>query len=443
MKLKNQIKFREPDQINKNRSKFTSRDHTTMFMSILNRCAVRNHRCRFEKIVLRSFGRMYSVNFESIREQIENVPNIHPLLLKRAEVMEGEYKGLEEQMEKGTFDQELSIKFSNLSVILDNYHQYREDMASFNELREFIEEEGQDMELVEEAAKEIEETIPLISRSVSVLQSRLLPPMKFSDKPCILELRPGVGGSEASLFTGDLMQMYINYANLRKWKYTIVSQSEGNNGFLNEVIMSIDASGSFNALKNESGVHRVQRIPSTESKGRIHTSTAAVVVLPKMSEGDENSLKEDERSFAPGEVRIDTMRASGKGGQHVNTTDSAVRLVHLPTGVTVSQQDERSQPKNKAKAFSILRARLAALERDKELLEQRKMRTDQVSSTDRSDKIRTYNYPQNRVTDHRCGYSLHDLTGCMAGARLQDVVDKVEEYEFESRLEELIRQDQK
>lgn len=157
-----------------------------------------------------------------------------------------------------------------------------------------------------------------------------------------------------------------------------------------------------------------------------------------MSEGTEQSLKEDERQFAPGEVRIDTMRAGGKGGQHVNTTDSAVRLVHIPTGIIVMQQDERSQPRNKAKAFQILRSRLALLEREKEIAEQRRMRTDQVSTTDRSDKIRTYNYPQNRVTDHRCGYSVHDLPGVMAGEKLDELIEKVDEHEFEERLQLLI-----
>ncbi|ODV78137.1 release factor [Suhomyces tanzawaensis NRRL Y-17324] len=388
--------------------------------------------------------RPYStVDVSGTLEKLASVPKIHPLLIQRAEVMQAEFKTIEAKVAEGNFEQELSIRFSNLSIILDNYNQYKSDMAAFDELKELISEEGQDHELVEEAVAEIEATIPQVQRSVQVLQSRLLPQQKYSDKPCILELRPGVGGSEAALFTEDLMQMYINFANTKRWKHHIVSRSEGNNGFVNEVIISIDDPGAFQALRHESGVHRVQRIPLTESKGRIHTSTAAVVVLPKISEGNESSLKEDERLFAPGEVRIDTMRAGGKGGQHVNTTDSAVRLVHIPTGITVMQQDERSQPRNKAKAFSILRARLAALEREKEIVEQRRMRTDQVTTTDRSDKIRTYNYPQNRVTDHRCGFSLHDLTGCMAGSKLEELMEKVEEHEFEQRLEELIAQERK
>lgn len=353
--------------------------------------------------------------------------------------MTKEFGDLEKKMALGTFDQETNIRFSNLSVILDNYHKYQSEMENLTSLVEIINEET-DPELVEEAQAELEETVPLVVRKSQVLQKRLLPPIIHNDKPAILELRPGVGGSEAGLFTKDLLTMYINYANLMRWPYTILSESNGGNGTLNEAILSVDAPGAYNNLRHESGVHRVQRIPATEAKGRIHTSTAAVVVLPKMSEGTERSLTDDERLFAPGEIRIDTMRSGGKGGQHVNTTDSAVRIVHIPTGIMVVQQDERSQPKNKAKAFLILRARLAQLEREKEIAEQKKLRTDQVTTTDRSDKIRTYNYPQNRVTDHRCGHSIHDLPGFMAGPKLEEMIEKMDEFEFEERLQALIAQ---
>lgn len=391
------------------------------------------------------FSRLYStepVDRYELIEQLNNTPTIHPLLLKRVALMEDEFKELENKMSSGVYDQDIDMKLSNISIVLEIHRKYQVNLKAFEELRSMINEEDIDQELLEEANQEIEQTLPALSKTISVLQSRLLPALKYSEKATLIELRPGVGGSEACLFTEDLMQMYINFANLNRWKYTIISRSEASNGFVNEIIMSIDSPESFHTMRHESGVHRVQRVPATEGKGRIHTSTAAVVVLPKLSDGNEKSLNEDERSFAPGEVRIDTMRASGKGGQHVNTTDSAVRLVHLPTGITVSQQDERSQPKNKAKAFSILRSRLAAREREQEIEKQKKLRSDQVSTTDRSDKIRTYNYPQNRVTDHRAQFSLHDLTGCMAGQRLQEVIDKVEEAEFESRLQDLISQNE-
>ncbi|KAK6465659.1 hypothetical protein DFJ63DRAFT_321770 [Scheffersomyces coipomensis] len=377
--------------------------------------------------------------WEEIFEKLQNIPRIHPLLLERAESIQSEHDTISHQLSTGNeFNQELSTKFSNLGIIIDIFNQYKLNLSSLGDLLEIIDEPNQDDEILTEALEEIDDLLPSLTKTIRTLQNRLLPPLKFNDKPTIIELRPGIGGNEASLFTEDLMQMYINFANQQKWKWEMVSKSEGSNGFVNEVILNINEPGSYNSLRFESGVHRVQRIPSTESKGRIHTSTSAVVILPKMSEGNENSLKDDERQFKSGEVRIDTMRAGGKGGQHVNTTDSAVRLVHIPTGIIVMQQDERSQPKNKAKAFSILRSRLAQLEKEKEYNDQRKLRTDQVTTTDRSDKIRTYNYPQNRVTDHRCGFSLHDLQGCMNGTKLGELIDRLEEHEFESRLQDLI-----
>ncbi|CAH6723121.1 peptide chain release factor 1, mitochondrial [[Candida] jaroonii] len=376
--------------------------------------------------VLRGLRRYSSLEFD--------VPEIHPLLLKRAEVMKTQIKDLEKQIGDGDFDPELNKKFSSLSYIIEHYDNYMKDKENVEGLKHI-----DDPELIEDAKEELASLLPELTKTSQILQTKLLPPLKHSDNACILELRPGVGGSEASLFTKDLCNMYINFANHMRWRYSIISEQESNSGFLNEMIISIDEPGSFNVLRHESGIHRVQRIPHTETKGRIHTSTSAVVVLPKMSSGDEKSLADDERQFKPGEVRIDTMRAGGKGGQHVNTTDSAVRLVHIPTGIMVMQQDERSQPKNKAKAFSILRARLAALEREKEIAEQKKLRTDQVTTIDRSDKIRTYNYPQNRVTDHRCNFSLHDVEGCMQGQRLNDIIEKVEQSEFEDRLQQLIQ----
>ncbi|WPK24549.1 hypothetical protein PUMCH_001827 [Australozyma saopauloensis] len=365
---------------------------------------------------------------------------MHPLLLKRAENLSNEFEDLEKQMSLGAFDQETSIKFSNVSIVLDLYNSYVRDLENLKGLVDIVNEET-DAELISEAESEIETLVPLLQACSQNVQKRLLPVLKHSDKPAILELRPGVGGSEAAIFTKDLLNMYIAIAHFNRWPHTIVSEGENSAGFMNEAIISIDAPGAYNILRHESGVHRVQRVPATEVKGRIHTSTAAVVVLPKISEGTEQSLADDERQFSPSEIRIDTMRAGGKGGQHVNTTDSAVRIVHLPTGITVMQQDERSQPRNKAKAFSILRARLAQLEREKEVAEQKKLRTDQVTTTDRSDKIRTYNYSQNRVTDHRCGHLIHDLPGFMAGTKFAELVERLEETEFEDRLQNLIAQE--
>lgn len=368
-----------------------------------------------------------------------NVTHIHPLLLKRAELMKKEFTDLERKVSNGAFDEETNMKFSNYSLVLSDYERYVSDTENMKSLSDIVAKET-DAELCEEAQKELEELTPRIEKSAIQLQKHLLPPVKHFNKPVFLELRPGVGGSEASLFAQNLLHMYINFANQMKWKWKMQLEKQNNYGSISECILCIDHPGTFNILRHESGVHRVQRIPETESKGRIHTSTAAVVVLPKVSEGNEQSLREDERQFNPNEIRIDTMRAGGKGGQHVNTTDSAVRITHFPSGIQVQQQDERSQHKNKAKAFSILRARLASLEREKEIAEQKKLRTDQVTTTDRSDKIRTYNYPQNRVTDHRCGYSLYDVEGCMSGHRLMDLIEHVEAHAFKERLRELVEQ---
>lgn len=378
--------------------------------------------------------RWYSVDSASILQRMNEIPLVHPLLLDRAEGMRAELAGIEGDDQ---YDTDKQIRAAYLAAVLEHYVAYHQEIDALLGLREMILDCGDDQELLQDATLEADEAISKLTRTVKKLQSRLLPPSPHDDKPAIIEIRPGVGGSEASLFAEDLMQMYINYVNFRGWKYEIDLQNFANSGSFNEGILSINFPGAFSQLRHESGVHRVQRVPATETKGRTHTLTAAVVVLPKMSSGKESSLREDERAFAPGEVRIDTMRAGGKGGQHVNTTDSAVRLVHIPTGITVMQQDERSQPKNKAKAFSILRARIAAQEEEKHLIEQRKMRTDHVTTTDRSDKIRTYNYQQNRVTDHRCQYLMHDLAGCMAGPKLQDIIDKMDEYELEARLAKL------
>ncbi|KAG7665989.1 MRF1 [[Candida] subhashii] len=365
------------------------------------------------------------------------VPQLHPLLQQRAKDLQQEHKALESKLE--AYDADLQIKFDTITSILDKVNKLTALQEEISELEAITSNKEEDPELTQEATEELEKLIPQANKLISKLQNQLLPPVKYSDKKCILELRPGVGGAEAGIFTRDLLNMYINFSNVNKWPYKIISETKtSGGGGIVEAILAIDYPGAYNILRHESGVHRVQRIPQTETKGRIHTSTAAVVVLPKLSEGNANSLKEDERSFAPGEVRIDTMRAGGKGGQHVNTTDSAVRLVHIPTGLIVIQQDERSQPQNKAKAFAILRARLAEKERIDEVEKQKSLRTEQVSTTDRSDKIRTYNYPQHRVTDHRCGYSLHDLDGCMNGEKLLELIEKVEDWEFGNRLAEMI-----
>jgi peptide chain release factor 1 len=256
----------------------------------------------------------------------------------------------------------------------------------------------------------------------------LLPADPNDDKNVIFEIRAGAGGNEAGLFAADLFRIYTRYAENQRWKTSILSSHETGIGGFKEIIFEVRGKGAYSKLKYESGVHRVQRIPQTESGGRIHTSTATVAVLPEM---DEVEIEID-----PNEVRIDIFRSSGPGGQSVNTTDSAVRLTHLPTGIIVSCQDEKSQLQNKTKAFNILRARLYDIEQQRIEAEHGAQRRSQVGSGDRSEKIRTYNFPQSRVTDHRIGYTSHRLEAILSG-EMDEFIEALAQADQEKRLKEL------
>ncbi|SFP21377.1 bacterial peptide chain release factor 1 (bRF-1) [Mesorhizobium sp. NFR06] len=264
--------------------------------------------------------------------------------------------------------------------------------------------------LAEADLPQVEERIEALQKDIQIL---LLPKDAADEKNAILEIRAGTGGDEAALFAGDLFRMYERYAASRGWRFEVVSASEGEVGGYKEIIASVSGKGVFAHLKFESGVHRVQRVPETEAGGRIHTSAATVAVLPEAEEVDIDIRAED--------IRIDTMRASGSGGQHVNTTDSAVRITHLPTGIMVVQA-EKSQHQNRARAMQILRARLYDLERSRADEERSESRKSQVGSGDRSERIRTYNFPQGRVTDHRINLTLYKLDRVMMG-ELDEVID--------------------
>jgi peptide chain release factor 1 len=255
------------------------------------------------------------------------------------------------------------------------------------------------------------EEIERLSGEAAVLEAdlrrRLVPRDPNDDRNVIVEVRAGTGGEEAALFAADLYRMYARYADRRRWKVEVLSTSEAEAGGFKEVIAEVRGSGAYSRLKFESGVHRVQRVPTTEAQGRIHTSTATVSVLP---EADEVEVQIDEK-----DLRIDVYRSSGPGGQSVNTTDSAVRITHLPTGMMVAIQDEKSQHKNRAKAMSVLRARLLEAEQQRQAAERGEERRSQVGSGERSEKIRTYNYPDDRVTDHRIGHTVHNLPGLLEG----------------------------
>lgn len=301
---------------------------------------------------------------------------------------------------------ELMKEHSALTPVVSKYQEYKTLVDSISEAKDMLNENLDDdfRQLVKEELKENQEVIERVKEELKIL---LLPKDPNDEKNVIVEIRGGAGGDEAALFAGDLYRMYSMYAEGCRWKTEILSANENNLGGFKEVVFIINGKNAYSRLKYESGVHRVQRIPTTESGGRIHTSTVTVAVLPEAEEVDVELDMND--------VRIDVFRSSGNGGQSVNTTDSAVRVTHGPTGIVISCQDEKSQLKNKDKALKILRAKLYELELEKQRLELSAERKSQVGTGDRSERIRTYNFPQGRVTDHRVGLTLHRLDAVLNG----------------------------
>lgn len=302
----------------------------------------------------------------------------------------------------------------------------RSALEGAREAREFLESED-DPEMRALAQEELEKTGARIPGLAEEVRELLLPRDPLDDRPAVVEIRAGTGGDEAGLFAHDLLRMYQRYAERMGWKVELLDISEGIPGAIKEVIFNVRGEGAYGRLRLESGVHRVQRVPETESQGRIHTSAASVAVLPEAEEVDVD--------IDPNDLRIDVFRSSGPGGQSVNTTDSAVRITHIPSGLVVSCQDEKSQHKNKAKAMKVLRSRLLDQKIAAQNAERAADRRSQIGSGDRSAKIRTYNFPQGRVTDHRIGLSVYDLEGVMGG-ELDPFVRALRLAEQEERMEE-------
>lgn len=303
---------------------------------------------------------------------------------------------------------------SDLQELVERAREYRTVLEGLAEARDLA--ASGDAEMRELASAEIADLEPRADTLLQDVKRLLLPRDPNDEKSVVLEIRAGTGGDEAGLFAADLFRMYSRFAERQRWKVELLSQSEGTMGGIKEVIASIEGKRVYSRLKYESGVHRVQRVPATEASGRIHTSTATVAVLP---EAEEIDIQID-----PKDLRIDLFCSSGPGGQSVNTTYSAVRLTHIPTGLVVSQQDEKSQIKNREKAMKVLRSRLYEMELRKQQDAVARDRRSQVGTGERSEKIRTYNFPQSRITDHRINYTTHQLDGVLAG-ELDDLIDHV------------------
>jgi len=316
----------------------------------------------------------------------------------------------------------LSKEYAELEPLVKAYLSYQDVVNNLEEAQLLLKDSDSDIRaMAQEEVADAESRLALLELD---LQRLLLPRDPNDEKNVFLEIRAGTGGDEAAIFSGDLFRMYSRFAETQRWKVEVISESEGDHGGYKEIITRIAGKGVYSKLKFESGAHRVQRVPETESQGRIHTSACTVAVMPEADEQDSIEINK-------ADLRVDTFRASGSGGQHVNKTDSAIRLTHLPTGIVVECQEERSQHKNRAKAMSVLQARLNSAQTDAAAQEQSEQRKNLVGSGDRSERIRTYNFPQGRVTDHRINLTLYKLSEIMEGSLDEVTQPLINEFQAE------------
>ncbi len=350
---------------------------------------------------------------------------------QRIAQIEARFAELQAMMASGNLDGDKFVEVSKEYAEIEPVAEAAAEVQRLRDEQTGLEEmlTGDDAEMKAMAADEVDDVKKALEKAEHALALKLLPRDSADDRPAMLEIRAGTGGDEAALFAGDLYRMYSRFADEQGWKIELISANASEVGGFKEVVANINGKGVFAKLKFESGVHRVQRVPETESGGRIHTSAATVAILPEPEEVDIDIRTED--------LRIDTYRASGAGGQHVNKTDSAIRITHLPTGLVVQCQDGKSQHKNKAQAMKVLAARLYEQERDAVQSEEAEARKSMVGSGDRSERIRTYNYPQGRVTDHRINLTLHKLPEIVEGGGLGEMVDALIAEDEASRLANL------
>jgi peptide chain release factor 1 len=342
-------------------------------------------------------------------EQIEERHNEVSALLADAETISDQNKY-----------RNLSKEYAQLTPVVDTFKAWRQAQGELKSAQEMLRDPDPDMKRM--AEEELEQTSDSIETFELELQKLLLPKDPHDDSNIFLEIRAGTGGDEAAIFAGDLFRMYARYAEIHKWQVEVLSENSGEHGGYREIIARIVGQGAYSRLKFESGAHRVQRVPETESQGRIHTSAATVAILPETD-------KIDPIEVSPADLKVDTFRASGAGGQHVNKTDSAIRLTHLPTGIVVECQDERSQHKNRARAMSLLAAKLLDTKKAAQKAEETEARRSLVGSGDRSERIRTYNFPQGRMTDHRINLTVYKLDDFLAGNLDLAIEPLINEYQ--------------